>query len=216
MKPSKSLLFIAAIAALFALARPTAAQLVAYDDAGNYLVTANWTNGANGGFGFTPWALVTNGPDSHGTYVTAPAGFAINSVTNILGTNYTSIWGVFANGLTDVNETAAFRGFANPLGTHTFKLQWGARGAGVTTTTNAGAVHGWCGFTLRNGNQTNSSSDFGNGVMFYLYFLTNFLNYNSIGEHKNNADSKKNFYRFSVCGDRIIICWLRRKQSGTM
>src|SRR5579862_6257133 len=91
---------------------------VAYDDAGNYLTTANWTNGANQGFGFTPWTILTNGPDFHGTYITAPTNpvYALSSVTNVAGTNYVDVWGLFANGPTDVNETTATRGFASPLG----------------------------------------------------------------------------------------------------
>ena len=45
MKPFKSLslLTAAVLALLFSL--PASAQLIAYDDAGNYRVTANWTNG---------------------------------------------------------------------------------------------------------------------------------------------------------------------------
>jgi hypothetical protein len=173
MKPFKFQLLPSIVAALFALAGLARAQLVAYDDAGNYLLTANWTNGANAGFGFTPWAIVTNGPDFHGTYVATannPA-FVIASVTNVLGTNYTAVWATFANGTNDINETVAYRGFTNSLGTNTFKLQWGSRGAGVTTTLGSGTVHGWCGFTLRNGNVTNSTSDFQTQARFYLYFL---------------------------------------------
>jgi hypothetical protein len=160
----------ASLAVMFASISPVSAQLVAYDDAGNYLVNANWTNGANQGFGFTPWAIVTNGPDFVGVYVAAPSTFVIDSVTNVLGTNYTCAWGVYANGPDAINQTTAFRGFANSLGTNTFKLQWGSRGAGSTTTTNSGTVHGWCGFTLRTGNTTNSPSDFQTGAMFYLYY----------------------------------------------
>jgi hypothetical protein len=160
--------------ALLANAIPVSAQLVAYDDAGNYLINANWTNGANAGFGFTPWAIITNGPNAQGTYVGTPAGYVINSVTNVTGTNYTAAWGIYANGLNDVNETTAYRGFANSLGTNTFKLQWGSRGAGVTTTTNIGNVHGWCGFSLRNGNNTNSPYNINStdgSARFFLYFL---------------------------------------------
>lgn len=155
------------------------AQLVAYDDAGNYLVNANWTNGANQGFGFTSWMIVTNDTSPgnsqfHGNYVTAanvfPA-FANASITNVLGITYTNVWGIFANGTNGANETTAYRGFASPLGTNTFKLQWGAKGAGLTTTANEGPVHGWCGFTLRNGNVTNTSADFATAARFYLYFL---------------------------------------------
>ena len=159
-------------AAAITLASSATAQLVAYDDAGNYVVSANWTNGANLGFGFTPWMIVTNGPDNHGNYLVSgnTPTFAIASVTNVLGTNYTDVFGLFANGPTDINETTAYRGFANPLGTNTFKLQWGSRGAGSTATVNSGTQHGWCGFTLRNGNETNTADDFQTGVRFYLYF----------------------------------------------
>jgi len=175
MKSAKCLLLfpIVIAALLLAFAGSVCAQLLAYDDAGNYLVTANWTNGANQGFGFTPWTIVTNGPDFHGTYITTANNptFVIASLTNALGTNYTCVWGVFANGPTDINETTAYRGFASSLGTNTFKLQWGSRGAGVTTTLNSGPVHGWCGFTLRNGNATNSVLDFQTGALLYFYFL---------------------------------------------
>lgn len=162
--------------ALLTFASSASAQLIAYDDAGEYLVTANWTNGANQGFGFTPWAIETNGPDFHGTYITtvnSPA-FVIDSVTNVLGTNYTDVFALFANGPTDRNQTTAYRGFANSLGTNTFKIQWGSRGAGSTSTTNSGTVHGWCGFSLRNGNATNLVYDINSPdstALLYIYFL---------------------------------------------
>ena len=170
-RSGRYLLAVIAAAGALTLAPRSSAQLVADDIAANYIVSVNWTNGANAGFGFTPWTIVTNGPDFHGTYITGDPAFVIASGTNLTGTNYSDVWGVFANGPTDVNQTTVYRGFANPLGTNTFKLQWGSRGAGVTTTVNAGQVHGWCGFTLRNGNATNSVGDFETGVLFYLYFL---------------------------------------------
>ena len=166
--------FLAVFAVLLAAAECVFSQIVASDDAVNYLVNANWTNGANLGSGFTPWVFTTNGPDFHGTYInsgTNPPVFVIATTTNVTGTNYADVWGVFANGPTDINQTSLYRGFANPLGTNTFKLQWGSRGAGVTTTLNSGQVHGWCGFTLRNGNATNTVDDFTTGVLLYLYFL---------------------------------------------
>jgi hypothetical protein len=150
------------------------AQLVASDDAVNYLVNANWTNGANLGSGFTPWAIITNGPNFQGTYInsaTNPPVFVNATTTNVTGTNYADVWGIFANGPDGENDTVAYRGFANPLGTNTFKLQWGSRGAGVTTLTGGGQIHGWCGFTLRNGNATNTVDDFQTGVLLYIYFL---------------------------------------------
>jgi hypothetical protein len=166
-------LFAAILLAALALAGSARAQLLAYDDAGDYLLSANWTNGANQGFGFTPWVMATNGPDYNGTFITTANNpmFVIASATNVAGVNYTNVWGVYANGTNGINETAAFRGFAAPVGTNTFKLQWGSQGAGVTTVNNLGQVHGWCGFTLRNGNATNSSSDFQTGALLYVYFL---------------------------------------------
>jgi hypothetical protein len=156
--------FFAAISAVMLLASSASAQLIAYDDAGNYQfnasANANWTNGANQGFGFTPWAILTNGPDNHGDYIVSGNSPAFVIATNVLGTN--CVWGIYANGPTDENETMAFRGFASSLGTNTFKLQWGARGAGSTTTTNSGVLNGWCGFSLRNGNNTNFIYSFQN------------------------------------------------------
>jgi hypothetical protein len=174
MKSFKSSLSLltAVFSMLLALAGSASAQLIAYDDAGNYLINANWTNGASQGFGFTPWVIATNGVDFMGTYIATANNpmFVIASVTNAAGTNYTDVWSLYANGTNAVNQTAAFRGFATPLGTNTFKLQWGSRGAGVTTV-NGTQVHGWCGFSLRNGNATNSAADFQNGACFYIYFL---------------------------------------------
>lgn len=171
-----------AAAAAVMLASSASAQLIAYDDAGNYQFNAsadaNWTNGANQGFGFTPWIFVTNGPDFHGTFIASGNSPAFVIATNVLGTN--CVWGIYANGPTDVNETTLYRGFANPLGTNTFKLQWGSTGAGNTTTANSGVVHGWCGFSLRYGNSyTNTYYTSPNDpgfvqdptAQFYLWFL---------------------------------------------
>jgi hypothetical protein len=168
------LLFIAALAATLTFAAPASAQLIAYDDAGNYLVSANWTNGANQGFGFMPWVMLTNSDTppggSQGWFITVPASYANASITNVGGTNYSCAWGLYANGSNAVNETVAFRGFASTLGTNTFKLQWGARESGGTTIPGTGAVNGWSGFTLRSGNATNTTDDFETGVRLYVYF----------------------------------------------
>ncbi len=162
--------FAAALAASASFS--ASAQQIAYDEAGNYVVNGNWTNGANLGTGFTPWVILTNGPDFNGTYIqsaNAPT-FVIASLTNLLGTNYTDVWGLFANGTNGINETTCFRGFNSTLGTNTFKIQWGSRGAGSTVVSNLGTQHGWCGFTIRSGNATNSADDFQNGVRLYFYF----------------------------------------------
>ncbi len=167
------LLCTALLSAVISFEARSFAQLVAYDDAANYYKSANWTNGANQGFGFGPWAFVTNNtatPQFHGLYI--GNGYAMGQSTNVASVSYTNLaWGIYANGSGGVNETMACRSFASPLGTNTFKVQWAAKGAGATTVTGVGTVHGWCGFTLRNGNETNTTGDFQTGARFYLYFL---------------------------------------------
>ena len=139
-------------------------QVSAYDDAGNYQRSANWTNASNQGFGFDPWMIVTNGPSFHGWYLNN--GFAIRSVTNVGGTDYTNCsWGIYANG-TGANKTVAYRSFAdaNSLSTNTaFKLQWMSRGIG-----SANANQG--GFVLRNGSATNGVGDYATGARFQYYY----------------------------------------------
>jgi polygalacturonase len=153
-----------ALSATLGLARSASAQAFAYDDAGNYQKSANWTNTSNQGFGFGPWAFSTSGPGSHGFYLNN--GYAIRSVTNVAGTAYTNCsWGIYANG-SGGNKTVAFRGFAatNSLSTNTpFKLQWMSEGIGNASTNLAG-------FVLRHGNATNGVTDYTNGARFQYYF----------------------------------------------
>jgi polygalacturonase len=154
----------AALVAGLGLAHSALAQPFAYDDAGNYQRSANWTNASNQGFGFGPWSFSTSGSGSHGFYLNN--GYAIRSVTNVAGTAYTNCsWGIYANG-TGANKTVAYRGFAatNSLSTNTaFKLQWMSAGVGATTANLAG-------FVLRHGNATNGVSDYTNGARFQYYF----------------------------------------------
>ena len=156
-------LWVALLAAL-GLAHSALAQSVAYDDAGNYQKSANWTNTSNQGLGFGPWSFSTSGSGSHGFCLNN--GYAIRSVTNVAGTDYTNCsWGIYANG-SGANKTVAFRGFAatNSLSTSTaFKLQWMSAGVGGSTANLAG-------FVLRNGNATNGVTDYATGARFQYYF----------------------------------------------
>src|SRR5262245_56211038 len=124
MRLFSSALFPVAAILLSLAANPTpvAAHTIAYDDARNHVIHAKWTNGTHQSFGFTPWAIVTSGPDFHGTYDSAGTNplFVIATPTNVLGTNYADVWGTYANGTSGTNSTVVYRGFANPLGTNTF------------------------------------------------------------------------------------------------
>ena len=137
MKPSqiKILMLVATNIATLTFAGSAPAQIIAYDDAAAYYKTSNWTNGANQGFGFTPWVLATNhlaAAATRGWYLNN--GYAIASATNIGGTAYTNCsWGIYANGTAPAggNRTVAYRGFASSLTTNvTFKLQWMSEGIG--------------------------------------------------------------------------------------
>jgi polygalacturonase len=140
------------------------AQTNGYDDAAAYFKSSNWTNGANQGFGFTPWVLCTNayrGGGYRGWYLNN--GYAIASATNVDGTAYTNCsWGIYANGNSPAggNCTVAYRGFASSLTTNVaFKLQWMSEGIGSATTNSAG-------FVLRNGNSTAGVANYETGYRF--------------------------------------------------
>jgi polygalacturonase len=154
--------------ALFLSAGFAPAQIIADDDASAYFKTANWTNGANLGFGFTPWVLATNvfsGGGYRGWYLNN--GYAIASATNVSGAAYTNCsWGIYANGSAPAggNRTVAGRGFVNSLTTNvTFKLQWMSEGIG-SAATNFG------GFVLRNGNTTSGTCSYETGYRFEFIY----------------------------------------------
>ncbi|HEX3627252.1 MAG TPA: glycosyl hydrolase family 28 protein [Verrucomicrobiae bacterium] len=153
--------------ALLVVVRTALSQIVAYDDASSYFKSANWTNGANQGFGFTSWVLATNSFSGgfRGWYLNN--GYAIASATNVSGTAYTNCsWGIYANGAapTGGNRTVAYRGFANSLTTNVvFKLQWTSEGVGSATTNYAE-------FVLRNGNATSGVTAYKTGYRFEFYY----------------------------------------------
>lgn len=155
--------FVATAIAMLSFVCAAPAQINAYDDAAAYYETSNWTNGANQGFGFTPWVLATNAFSGgyRGWYLNN--GYAIASSTNVGGTAYTNCsWGIYANGTAPAggNRTVAYRGFASSLTTNvTFKLQWMSEGIG-SATTNFG------GFVLRNGNSTAGVTAYETGYRF--------------------------------------------------
>lgn len=145
-------------------------QISASDDAAAYFKTANWTNGSNKGYGFTPWTLTTNnysGGGSRGFYLNN--GYAIATPTNIPGvyTNLQCSWGIYANGTAPAggNRTVGYRGFGSSLSTNVgFKLQWMSEGIGFANTNYAG-------FVLRNGNAASDVSVYESGYRFELFYV---------------------------------------------
>jgi polygalacturonase len=171
MKPAKFTTVVPVVAtavAMILLGNTAPAQINAYDDAAAYFKSSNWTNGANQGFGFTPWVLATNifsGGGYRGWYVNN--GYAIASVTNVGGTAYTNCsWGIYANGTAPAggNRTVAYRGFASSLTTNlTFKLQWMTEGIGS-------GITNFAGFVLRNGNSTGGVTAYETGYRFEFFY----------------------------------------------
>lgn len=175
MKCTKLFLLLFAIGLAPWAAPRAVAQTNAYDDAYHYAyASASWyafySTNVNYGFGFTPWAVRTNGPANHGFFTTrngTPLP-AISSPTNTVdapGNNGSAhVWGLFANG-TGLNSAVMYRGFSNALDTTVaFKLQWECIGVGSTSTKLGG-------FALRNGNATNDTSDYLTGLRFAYYYV---------------------------------------------
>ena len=134
-------------AALFCAQAPrSSAQIYAADDATLY---TTWTNGMNLGFGLGPWTLDQTGTDGLGDYT----GFFIGHPGSIGSTNGNA-WGMYANGVGGNNAAVAYRAFSNSLATATvFKIKWQSYGISTSNPNSVG------GFSLRNGNATNSTAD---------------------------------------------------------
>jgi hypothetical protein len=183
IKPMKPTQFFALLLALLPAAFPSphaSAQTNAYDDAyhyGTYSSTTWYTyfsTNVNFGFGFTPWAVKTNGPANHGFFTTRNAANLasplplISSPTNFVDApgndGRAHVWGMFANG-TGLNSALMYRGFSNALDTTVaFKLDWVCVGVGSSSSKLGG-------FALRNGNATNDTSDYLTGLRFAFYYV---------------------------------------------
>jgi len=133
----------------------------ALDNAANPAYSGSWTNGSNGGTGFSPWTLTGSGVLGSNTN-----GYFIGSSTNNAADASPGIdvggksWGMYAN---DNNFTAAYRGFSNSVpvgGTVKLDMDNGYINTGFSD-----------GFVLRNGNVTGSYSNYNTGVRFEFLYL---------------------------------------------
>lgn len=94
------------------------------DNAANYTTSPTWTNGANAGSGFLPWAITANTGTggSSGAFIGNPASAGIGTNATF-GTN---AFGLFANPTNSGNFVEADRSFRVPLAVgQTFSFQWG-------------------------------------------------------------------------------------------
>ena len=134
---------------------PASAQVTASDNATNY---SGWSNGANGGFGFTPWTLTQNNGGT--TY----AGFYIDVGSINISTAVKS-FAMYANG-TGTPYAIAYRSISNSLAVNQgFKVKF--QNTGI-------ANGGYMGFCLRSDNNTNFSDTqivLDAGTRFAFYFL---------------------------------------------
>lgn len=88
---------------------------IASDNGGNYS-SATWTNGANAGTGFLPWAIRAN---SGGGFIGNPSSAGIGGMSS-------NSFGLFANPTNSGNFVDADRSFSAPLAVgQTFSFQWG-------------------------------------------------------------------------------------------
>ncbi len=132
----------------------------ATDNAADAAYSGGWTNGSNGGSGFSPWVLTAS------TTNTSYNGFFIGTSTNNAAGGLPSIdtggvsWGIYAN---SGNNTAAYRGFNSSLavgGTFQVNMDNGYINTGNTV-----------GFALRNGNATGSYSNYNTNERFEFFYL---------------------------------------------
>ncbi len=126
----KNILLASLIAA--ALATAANAQIIASDNGGNY---GSWTNGANGGFGFQPWALDNNNNGTTifaGNFIGNPASAGITGMA-------TNSFGIYANPLDSGAFSTAERLFSSALTAgDTFSFQWGINWDSGSTTNGSG------------------------------------------------------------------------------
>jgi hypothetical protein len=132
---------------------------VAADDAGNY---SSWTNGSNGGSGFTPWELSAEAGSPAGA---AGHFLAIgNGDLNFIGSPPdTRAWGTFANdggpangGIQISRAARSFTGGPLEIGqSFRIRMENGLVFAGNSNPNNGARTYGWAGFTLRNGTTGN-------------------------------------------------------------
>lgn len=95
------------------------AQLIASDDGSNY--SGGWSDGSNGGFGFSPWVLSSGGGTGGfgGNFIGDP------SLAGITGMSATS-FGLFANPTGSGAFSTASRSLSTPLSVgDTLSFQWG-------------------------------------------------------------------------------------------
>ena len=103
-------------AAMFAAVSSASAAIVASDNGSNY--GGGWTNGSNGGTGFSAWSFTSGGGGSKGAYIGDPALKGISGMSS-------SSFGLYANDGGGASITAS-RSFAAALGVgDSFSFQWG-------------------------------------------------------------------------------------------
>jgi hypothetical protein len=173
----KKLLLSTLTAAAFAVGTSNAQIITnAYDTGANY--GGGWTNGGNGGFGFTAWTIsATPGTGFAGSFIGEPTN------AGIVGMSPTS-FGLFANPGASGATVTVSRGLSNALSIgDTFSLQWGINwdsdvgnkgfnifsgGVGGTQLVNVNQA-GFPGDVTMNG--TNTAIAFGNGPMTWSFTL---------------------------------------------
>jgi phosphatidylinositol-3-phosphatase len=133
----------------------------ALDNADDPAYSGGWTNGSNGGTGFSPWTLTGSGVLGSNTN-----GYFIGSSTNNAFDASPGIdvggksWGIYAN---DTNFTAAYRGFSASVpvgGTLKVDMDNGFINTGFSD-----------GFVLRNGNATNNPAAYNTAARFEFLYL---------------------------------------------
>lgn len=182
---SRHLLPLAAVA-LFALIPSLFSEQVniADDDANQSAYAVGWESGKNGGEGFGPWTLTTEGNDEN-----RHSGFFIATTENNSDLNGIAskgkAFGLFANG-ESFEQAVAFRPFTKPLAvgdSFSFSLEHGAIEKKFEKDDPAG---GSIGLVLRAGNEASGVGDYNKGAIFEFGFYKGKDNYQVIDGSPNS------------------------------
>jgi hypothetical protein len=188
MKPSICAFTLAALLSIVGANAYSESTVIAEDDASQSAYGSSWENGKNGGNGFTPWSLTTEGNDGE-----RHSGFFIastkdNSDLNGIAKN-DKAFGTYANG-TGFEQAVAYRGFEKPLQTgdsFSFMME---SGPFEKKFEKDDPTPGSIGLVLRSGSANATVADYNKDALFEIGFYQGKSNYQIYdGSGSDKADS---------------------------
>ncbi len=163
---------------------------IAEDDAAQSAYGGSWDNGKNGGSGFGPWTMASEGNEEN-----RHSGFFIATNSNNKDLNGIAkdekAFGLYANGF-GFEQAVAYRSFDKPLtigDSFSFMMETGTFEKKFEKDESGG---GSIGLVLRSGNATSTPADYNKEAFFEIGFYQGKSNY-QIYDGSNKPDSGVSF-----------------------